>query len=127
MFNIGMGELLLFLVIALIVLGPEQLLQAIRYGIKFYNELKKLIQQVQNDVEKELKLSELQELMTSKLNEVQIKEQELQLQLERLNQEIIELNKPKSKLRSIHYISITSLTIQQLRIPYLPLKSDKGF
>lgn len=127
MFNIGMGELFLFIVIALIVLGPEQLPQAIRSSIKFYKKLKNLIQHVQHEVEKELQISELQDLMKAELDKIQRNEQKMQQQLEQLHQEINELSQLTSQPDAVHYRCITNLHDPQPKPPYLPSYSYKKY
>lgn len=119
MFNIGLGELLLFIIIALVVLGPEQLPQALRHTINFYRKLRFTVQKIQDDIEKELKLSEFQDLMTEELHKVHIKEQELQQQLMQLQLEIIELNKFKHETRDRSYIAVTGVNQKYLKAPYV--------
>ena len=59
MLNIGMTELLFFGIIALLVLGPEKLPEAARFVGKWYGKIKRTISNVQNDIDRELRLSEL--------------------------------------------------------------------
>lgn len=47
MLNVGMTELLVFGVIALLVLGPEKLPEAARFAGKWYGHIKRLINNVQ--------------------------------------------------------------------------------
>ena len=61
MLNIGMTELLAFGIIALLVLGPDKLPEAARFAAKSYAKIKRLISNVQNDIDRELRLSELRE------------------------------------------------------------------
>lgn len=63
MLNIGMTELLVFGIIALLVLGPEKLPEAARFAGKWYGKVKRMVSNVQNDIDRELRMSELREQM----------------------------------------------------------------
>lgn len=61
MFDVSFGELLLVLIIGLIVLGPARLPTAIKTVVGWINTLRRLSANVQLELNKELKLQELQE------------------------------------------------------------------
>lgn len=61
MFDVSFGELLLVLVIALIVLGPARLPEAIKTVASWIKALRRLSATVQLELTKELKLQELQD------------------------------------------------------------------
>lgn len=61
MFDVSFGELLLVLVIALIVLGPARLPEAIKTVASWIKALRRLSATVQLELNKELKLQELQD------------------------------------------------------------------
>ena len=95
MLNIGMAELLLFGIIALLVLGPEKLPQAARFAGKSYAKVKRLISNVQNDIDRELRLSELREQMQQEMKKIQELEAKMQLQMQTLEQQKITLIEPE--------------------------------
>ncbi len=70
MFNIGLFEFVFFIVFALIFLGPEKLLELLKSTYQWYQKIKSLLQNFQNDVERELKLNELQQTLESEINKV---------------------------------------------------------
>ncbi|CNJ21140.1 Sec-independent protein translocase protein TatB [Yersinia rohdei] len=61
MFDIGISELLLVLVIGLVVLGPERLPVAVRTVAGWIRTLRSLAATVQNELAQELKIQELQD------------------------------------------------------------------
>lgn len=87
MLNIGMTELLLFGIIALLVLGPEKLPEAVRFAGKWYGKAKRTVSNIQNDFDRELRLSELREQMQLEMQRIQELEAKMQAQM-------MELQKP---------------------------------
>lgn len=87
MLNIGMTELLTFGIIALLVLGPEKLPEAARFAGKWYGKLKHMISNVQNDIDRELRMSELREQMQNEMKRIQELEQKMQAQMQELQQQ----------------------------------------
>lgn len=79
MFNVGMTEIFCFAVIALVILGPEQLPDAARFIAKWYGKFKRAITTIQQEIDQELKLSEFREEI-QRLTEL---EQRLQQQLDK--------------------------------------------
>lgn len=61
MFGISFGEMVLLLIIALIVIGPERLPTVVRTVGRFVGKMRGYTESFRNDLEKEFKLSELQE------------------------------------------------------------------
>lgn len=59
LFGIGTGELLVIMLIALLVLGPERLPQFIRQGAKMLRDLRSVTDQFTQELNRELKLDEL--------------------------------------------------------------------
>ena len=92
MLNIGFSELLLFGIIALIVLGPDKLPTAVRTAGRWYARLRFMIGNLQQDIEKELQLSELREHMQQELDRIKLIEAQMQVQLNQMSGEIAELN-----------------------------------
>lgn len=89
MLNIGMTELLVFGIIALLVLGPEKLPEAARFAGKWYAKIKRTISNVQNDIDRELRLSELREQMQNEMKRIQELEEKMQAQMNALQQQKI--------------------------------------
>ncbi|WP_445661226.1 Sec-independent protein translocase protein TatB [Acinetobacter sp. F16] len=85
MLNIGMTELLAFGVIALLVLGPDKLPEAVRFIGKWSTKIKRTVSNIQNDLDRELRLSELREQMQSELKRIQELEAKMQAQMVDLN------------------------------------------
>src|SRR5690606_28540329 len=61
MFDIGFSELGLVAVIALLVLGPERLPTAARTAGRWVGSARRLVSQINQEVEKQIKLEELRE------------------------------------------------------------------
>ena len=80
MFDIGFTELLLFAVIALIVLGPEKLPQAVRTAGKYYAKFRRTVTTIQAEMEAELDLAETRQKMQEEL--AKIKQAEAQMKQE---------------------------------------------
>ena len=62
MFGMGISELLLISVIAIIFLGPEKLPAFMVSVGKFINKAKKSLDEVKDTIDKEIKLDEIKEL-----------------------------------------------------------------
>lgn len=92
MLNIGFSELLLFGIIALVVLGPDKLPTAVRTAGRWYARLRFMLSNLQQDIEKELQLSELREHMQQELDRIKLIEAQMQVQLNQMSGEIAELN-----------------------------------
>ncbi len=88
MFDFGFGELLLFAVIALVVLGPEKLPHATRMAGAWLGRLKRALADIQADIEKEVSLQELRDRLQRDLAVAQTAEaqQMLRAQIDALNQ-----------------------------------------
>lgn len=84
MLNLGMTEVLLFAIIALIVLGPDKLPEAARFAGRWYGKIKRMISSVQQDIDRELRMSELREQMQQELEKIKQLEEKMQLQLHHL-------------------------------------------
>ena len=89
MLNIGMTELLIFGIIALLVLGPEKLPEAARFVGKWYGKIKRMVSNVQNDIDRELRLSELREQMQQEMARIQELEVKMQAQMSEMKNEKI--------------------------------------
>lgn len=84
MLNLGMTEIFCFAVIALLVLGPDKLPEAARFVAKWYGKIKKFINNIQNEIDRELRLSEFREEMQKEIDKITELERRMQLQLDAL-------------------------------------------
>lgn len=84
MLNIGMTELLCFAIIALLVLGPEKLPEGARFAAKWYGKFKRLISSVQNEIDRELHLTEFREEVQKEIERITELERRMQLQIDAL-------------------------------------------
>lgn len=88
MLNIGMTELLIFGIIALLILGPEKLPEAVRFVGKLYGKVTRTVSNIQNDFDRELRLTELREQMQAEMARIQELESKMQAQMNELKQPI---------------------------------------
>ena len=77
MFDVGFWEILLILVLALVVIGPERLPGAARKAGFFIGKARRYIEGVRSEVESELDVSEFKRMLHNQ--EVQINELQQQL------------------------------------------------
>ena len=77
MFDVGFWEILLILVLALVVIGPERLPGAARQAGYFAGKVRRYIEGVRSEVESEFDVSEFKRLLHNQ--EVQINELQQQL------------------------------------------------
>lgn len=61
MFGMGVGEILVIAIIAIIFLGPEKLPEAMVKGAKFFKSFKNSINDVKSSFEQEMKIQELKD------------------------------------------------------------------
>lgn len=107
MLNIGFSEILLFGIIALVVLGPEKLPIAVRTAGRWYAHIRRLVTNVQRDIEQELQLTEMREHMQKELDRIKSMEHNMQQQLDQMHDDLAELN-PNAASHDTHY---------QIRLP----------
>lgn len=84
MFNLGLFEMTLFGVIALIVLGPDKLPEAARALGRWYAFFKNAKERLQHEVVSELQLLEAQEQIKQELAKLKATESELKSQMQAL-------------------------------------------
>lgn len=115
MLNLGMTEIFCFAVIALLVLGPDKLPEAARFVAKWYGKIKKFINNIQNEIDRELKLSEFRDEMQKEIEKITELERRLQKQLDELKTQPTEEISPeqtsKYSLRKNNYIPYVSSSI----------------
>ncbi|TCB35704.1 twin-arginine translocase subunit TatB [Acinetobacter sp. ANC 4910] len=117
MLNIGMTELLTFGIIALLVLGPDKLPEAARFAGKWYGKFKRMISNVQNDIDRELRMSELREQMQNEMKRIQELELKMQAQMQELQQQ------NHSAIEQQQQNSVTEN--KNLFLTYIPLTQQK--
>lgn len=130
MLNLGMTEIFCFAVIALLVLGPDKLPEAARFVAKWYGKIKKFINNIQNEIDRELRLSEFREEMQKEIDKITELERRMQQQLDALKntQTPSETEQVKAETKaSIIY----TLSPQQAILPFsleyhkqLPFKAE---
>ena len=96
MLNIGMTEILCFAIIAILVLGPDKLPEAARFAGRWYARIKRHISNIQNEIDRELKISEFRKEMQDELNRIEALERKVQSQLEEIE---------KRKLSELEHIA----------------------
>lgn len=122
MLNLGMTEIFCFAVIALLVLGPDKLPEAARFVAKWYGKIKKFINNIQNEIDRELKLSEFREEMQKEIEKITELERRLQKQLDELKTQPSEQISTET-LEIIHYVPYVSSSIVPFSIQHQHLFS----
>ncbi|WP_151752864.1 Sec-independent protein translocase protein TatB [Acinetobacter soli] len=84
MLDVGFGELFCFGMIALLVLGPDKLPVAARFAGRWYARAKRYISNIQNEIDRELKLSEFRKEMQDELDRLHSLEQSMQARLKEI-------------------------------------------
>ncbi len=100
MFGIGFGELILLLVIALIIFGPEKLPEVAKTLGKFYRQVKDYSDSLRETVEKELSIEEIKKIknIPNEVTQLVLPAEEVEKRkrevLERLKKKRLEQSKP---------------------------------
>lgn len=81
MFNVGLFELFLLMTIALVVLGPDKLLELARTLGAWYARFMRAKERLQNDVIRELDLAKTQALLQEELQKINQSKAALQEQM----------------------------------------------
>jgi len=105
MFDIGFWEILLILVLALVIIGPERLPGAARKAGLFVGKARRYIEGVRSEVEQELDVNEFKRMLHNQ--EVQINELQ-----QKLNTGVSDLEGVTSKLDSDILTDVPSHTFQ---------------
>ena len=87
MLNLGLSEILLFAIITLVILGPEKLPEASRFAGRWYGKIKRLMSNVQTDIDRELRMSELREQMQQELDRIKQLEEKMHTQMQELKEQ----------------------------------------
>ena len=127
MLDVGFGELFCFGIIALLVLGPEKLPVAARFAGRWYARTKRYISNIQNEIDRELKLSEFRKEMQDELDRLHTLEQTMQARLKEIEKASAEkiADQPKQPIESqpsitpkIYILCMTPQTV----VPFYPQK-----
>lgn len=100
MLDIGLSELMVFAVIALVVLGPDKLPVALKTAARYYVKIKKFVGNIQRDIEKELNITELKQMMQEEMHRIEALEHHMQqkfAELERQQREFAAQHEFKQK------------------------------
>ena len=128
MLNLGMTEIFCFAVIALLVLGPDKLPEAARFVAKWYGKVKKFIHNIQNEIDRELKLSEFREEMQKEIEKITELERRMQMQLDELKktqkepEAAAQTSNTETKSSNTYQPYTTPMTVP-FRLPYQILLS----
>lgn len=93
MFDVSFSELLVIAVVALLVIGPEKLPKVARTVGAFTGRMQRYVAQVKDEVNREVRFEELQKLQQ------EIK-QSVENSVDEINQEVIEVSKPKARSKT---------------------------
>ncbi len=106
MLNIGMTELLIFAVVSLLILGPDKLPEAVRFVGKWSGKIKRTVSNLQTDLDRELRLSELREQMQAEMKRIQELEAKMQAQMNDLQQPLNALDQETASImaHSDHFV-----------------------
>lgn len=120
MFGISFGEIFVFSVIALIILGPEKFPQTLRTVLQKYQHLKKILSKVQQDLEHELELIELKQFMQEELERIKQNELQLQARLLEMQSKIENVDtKSKPTITKIDPIFLYTKQSNFNQVPYI--------
>ena len=124
MLNVGLFELIFVLSFALIFLGPQKLVELIKYVYQFIQKFKLLMHNVQHDLERELKLNELQNTLENEIVKVRDLERLLseKIYADLSDTTIIYRLMPYTHQLSIHGLSACHLSVQKMI--QIPLSYD---
>ena len=118
MLNIGMTEIFCFAVIGLLILGPDKLPEAARFVAKWYGKIKKLINNIQNEIDRELRLSEFREEMQKEIEKITELERRVQKQLDELKNSHASVEEPTQVDSEIKVQTQYLLSKQQTIVPF---------
>lgn len=110
MLNIGISEFLVFAIVALVVLGPDKLPEALRFVGKWYSKGKRFVSNIQNDIDHELRVSELKDQMQKEMQRIAELERKMQDQMDALSH--IETSQAKPQVHTAY------THVKQLRYGY---------
>lgn len=118
MLNLGMTEIFCFAVIGLLILGPDKLPEAARFVAKWYGKVKKFINNIQNEIDRELRLSEFREEMQKEIEKITELERRVQKQLDELKNSHASVEEPTQVDSEIKVQTQYLLSKQQTIVPF---------
>ncbi|MBO9531220.1 MAG: twin-arginine translocase subunit TatB [Acinetobacter oleivorans] len=118
MLNLGMTEIFCFAVIALLVLGPDKLPEAARFVAKWYGKIKKFINNIQNEIDRELRLSEFREEMQKEIDKITELERRMQQQLDALKSTQTSSDAEPVQVETNQLTTTYSFRSQQAVVPF---------
>lgn len=133
MLNLGMSEILLFAIITLVVLGPDKLPEGTRFAGRWYGKIKRMVSNVQTDIDRELRMSELREQMQQELERIKQLEEKMQSQMVQLEQQdLLAESQPFKAKRQEQHTSTPLQTVfkycedKQFQTPFMPVGQLKS-
>lgn len=90
MFNLGLFELGLFGMIALIILGPEKLITTARTLGRYYGKFRRMSARLQSELVSELELAEVQNALRAEIEEIRASEVKMKAQMQALQAKLHE-------------------------------------
>jgi len=94
MFDIGSTEFLLIVIVAIIVLGPEKLPEALKVTGRLIGKAKRMWRDATADIRRELELEEMKE-------EMKKYKEELKKLQEQVNKDTVEINEDIKKINDL--------------------------
>ncbi len=127
MFDIGFFEILIFGAIALIVLGPEKLPQAIREAGRWYAKIRFTLANVQHEIETELNIVETRRLMQAEIDKIKQSEKQMQRELAEMRSQFYHDGLDETDNDSVHIVhTVQNQNIDNASLsPKLPKKTQQ--
>jgi sec-independent protein translocase protein TatB len=117
MLDVSFWEITMILLVALLVFGPEKLPEAARTAGKWVGRIRRLIQTVQQDIDRELRLQEIKETIK------QSEQTELYEFLRDTKSELEDLKRPFTELKDSVNSELRELSAQVNPTETLPAPS----
>jgi sec-independent protein translocase protein TatB len=98
MFDVGFSEIVVIAVVALIVIGPERLPKVARTIGHLFGRLQRYVNQVKDDISREMELDELRKLQSSVKEAAQSLESGFQQNMQKAQEELRSMEKDMNPL-----------------------------
>lgn len=96
MFDIGFSEMVVLAVVALVVLGPERLPKVAKQGGQWLGKMRRYVDDVKSDINRQMELSELQKLKSQVTDAAKDLEKSVSSSVAELQTEVDDLNRSLS-------------------------------
>ena len=96
MFDIGFSEMVVLAVVALVVLGPERLPKVAKQGGQWLGKMRRYVDDVKSDINRQMELSELQKLKSQVTDAAKDLEKSVTSSVAELQTEVDDLNRSLS-------------------------------